>query len=156
MGRRLLLALALLAFIFGGLFLWRESRVQAADHPPPPAALTVSAVAVRAAPERVTLDAVGSLDAVRQLTLAPEVAGRVVALQFDAGSAVRKGQLIVQLFDEPERAKLASIQAKAAYAKRQLDRSQALAQTARSRATSSIGTASISTRPRPTSARRRR
>ncbi len=34
MGRRLLLALALLAFIFGGLFLWRESRVQAADHPP--------------------------------------------------------------------------------------------------------------------------
>ncbi|ARK95065.1 efflux RND transporter periplasmic adaptor subunit [Burkholderia pseudomallei] len=130
MGRRLLLALALLAFIFGGLFLWRESRVQAADHPPaPPAALTVSAVAVRAAPERVTLDAVGSLDAVRQVTLAPEVAGRVVALQFDAGSAVRKGQLIVQLFDEPERAKLASIQAKAAYAKRQLDRSQALAQT---------------------------
>lgn len=129
MGRRLLLALALLAFIFGGLFLWRESRVQAADHPPAPC--RADGLGRRRARRARARDARRG----RLARRGPAGDARARSGRARRRAAVRRGlggaqgQLIVQLFDEPERAKLASIQAKAAYAKRQLDRSQALAQT---------------------------
>ncbi|MFY4695123.1 efflux RND transporter periplasmic adaptor subunit [Burkholderia glumae] len=87
--------------------------------------MTASKVRVGTAPS--TLDAVGTLLAVRQVMIAPEVAGRVTAIHFTPGSQVRQGEPLVQLYDDPERAQLASLQAKAVFAKRQLARSQTLA-----------------------------
>jgi len=50
------------------------------------------------------LHAVGELEAVRQVQLAPEVAGRISRINFSSGQAVKAGQVLVQINDEPEQA----------------------------------------------------
>lgn len=123
--------LGLLLLMFGGLFLWRDMRrdgsAKAATDPAP--ALPVATAIATAGSEPVYLDAVGSLEAVRQVTVAPEVAGRVVEISFTAGGSVQRGDALIQLYDEPERAELASLNAKAAFTKAQLARSVELAPT---------------------------
>ncbi|WP_235654543.1 efflux RND transporter periplasmic adaptor subunit [Sphingobium yanoikuyae] len=84
---------------------------------------------MRSAFSRMSPDAVGSLRAVREVTLSPEVAGRVSAIHFEAGGQVGSGALLVQLFDGPERADRRAAQAKAAFAGIQVARSQELAPT---------------------------
>jgi multidrug efflux system membrane fusion protein len=130
MKRQLWLATAAMALIFGSLFLRRHGHETVATQAPAPTpALPVAASVVQASAESALLEAIGTLVAVRQVTLAPEVAGRITAINFTPGAEVRRGQALVQLYDEPERARLASLQAKAAFAKTQLARSQALAPT---------------------------
>jgi multidrug efflux system membrane fusion protein len=65
---------------------------------------------------------------VHQVTISPEVAGRVVELKFESGANVKAGDVLVQLDDQTERADLASYQAQARLAQLNLARSQALAQ----------------------------
>ncbi|HDR9075739.1 efflux RND transporter periplasmic adaptor subunit [Burkholderia vietnamiensis] len=121
--RSVFLAAGALVVLSGALFLWRTERVSAADRPAsPPAPLPVETVVVKPQADAPTLEAVGSLEAVRQVTIAPEVAGRVVDIRFVAGSRVSAGQTLVQLYDAPEQAKLAGLQAKADYTRRQFDR----------------------------------
>lgn len=110
------------------LYAWRSLRADGRPHGAPPPVL-VSAVAVTPSDVPASLEAVGTLRAVRQVTLAPEVAGRVTAIRFEAGSEVRAGDLLVQLFDGPERADRAQAVSKAAFADVQLTRSQELAPT---------------------------
>lgn len=125
--RPLALAVVALAAVFGSFVLWRHARdVPTREAPPPAPPLTVAATVARTGMESVTLDAIGTLAAVRQVTLAPEVAGRVTGIDFEPGTAVAEGARLVQLYDAPERARLASLQARAAYAKTQLQRSQTL------------------------------
>ena len=125
--RPLALTVVALAAVFGSFVLWRHARDASAREAPPAAPpLTVAATVARAGMEPITLDAIGTLAALRQVTLAPEVAGRVTAIDFEPGTAVAEGARLVQLYDEPERARLASLQARAAYAKTQLERSQTL------------------------------
>jgi multidrug efflux system membrane fusion protein len=76
-----------------------------------------------------SLEAFGSLEAIRQVTLSPEASGRVVAIHFEAGDAAKKGDILVQLYDAPERADRDAAIAKAQFAKLQVDRSQELAPT---------------------------
>jgi multidrug efflux system membrane fusion protein len=74
----------------------------------------------------VSLDAIGSLRAVQEVVLAPEVAGRVVDIRFVAGTTVRAGELLVTLNDGPERADRSAAQARAAFAEAQMKRSEEL------------------------------
>lgn len=60
------------------------------------------------------------------MTIAAEVAARVVAIGFESGADVAEGAELVHLFDEPERADLAAAKAKAEFARLQLDRAQSL------------------------------
>jgi multidrug efflux system membrane fusion protein len=87
----------------------------------------VSTIVVTPTDVPAALEAVGSLRAVREVVLAPEVAGRVTAIRFVAGARVGAGELLVQLFDAPERADRAAAQAKADFAGLQLARSNELA-----------------------------
>lgn len=124
--RPILWAGAAIILIFGALYAWRAVRMA------PPAAMAPPAVAVAAvvaAPTEVpvALEAVGSLRAVREVLLAPEVAGRVVAIRFAAGARVGAGALLVQLYDAPERADRRAAQARADFAGAQLARSRELA-----------------------------
>ena len=73
------------------------------------------------------LDGIGSLTAVREVQVAPEVAGRVTAIEFTAGTSVEAGATLVQLNDAPERADLASYQASERLAIANLDRTRQLA-----------------------------
>ncbi|ACR30616.1 efflux RND transporter periplasmic adaptor subunit [Burkholderia glumae] len=125
--RSVLYAAGALFVLSGALFLWRTERVSAADRPAVPSPpLPVETMVVQPKADAPTLDAVGSLEAVRQVTIAPEVAGRVVGIEFVAGTQVRAGQTLVQLYDAPEQAKLAGLQAKVDYTRRQFARAEQL------------------------------
>ncbi|WP_404479029.1 efflux RND transporter periplasmic adaptor subunit [Novosphingobium sp. BL-52-GroH] len=126
MRKTLLITAGALALLIAALFAWRTALNSA----PPPAAAPPLPVAAQVITDRAVpdeLQAVGSLRAMREVTLSAETAGRVTAIRFEAGDHVRQGTPIVTLFDAPERADLAAAQAKAAFARTQLQRSKALA-----------------------------
>ena len=107
---------------------WRAVRTA-----PRPAAQTtalpVTATIVRPARVAMSLEAIGSLRAVREVMLTPEVAGRVVAIHFEAGARVAAGAPLVDLYQEPEEADRAAALAQAHFASIQLERSRKLAPT---------------------------
>ncbi|XDF37355.1 efflux RND transporter periplasmic adaptor subunit [Paracidovorax avenae] len=86
---------------------------------------------IRAEPRSVAeeLQAVGDLQAVREVLLAPDTPGRVTAIHFDAGQTVKEGAVLVKLYDAPEQADRAAAVARADFAQVQLRRSQELAPT---------------------------
>lgn len=119
------IAVGIIALIFLLLFAWRSWRnaAPAAAGPPPTA---VAATLIRPVDAPVSLEAVGSLRAVEEVMLAPEVAGRVTAILFQPGARVKAGAPLVQLYDAPERADRAVAAAKARFADAQLARSREL------------------------------
>lgn len=123
----LIVAIALIA-LFGGLFLWKQVRT--APKPmgaPPPTPVSAMVIQPQTAP--ASLQTVGTLQAVREVMLAPEIAGRVTTIGFEGGARVGAGALLVQLDDGPERADRAAAAARAEYAQKQYDRSQQLKNT---------------------------
>lgn len=126
-GPAVIAAIVMLA-IFAGLFIWRSARTaQPSAGAPPPT--TVVATQVISSDVPASLQSVGSLRAVREVVLAPEVAGRVVAIRFNSGDAVAAGSTLVQLYDAPERADRAAAVAHAKFTGVQLERSRQLATT---------------------------
>jgi multidrug efflux system membrane fusion protein len=127
--KRLVVMGLFLILLFGGLFgfdLFRKIQMGksfAAYRPPP---VPVTALRIEAAVLPRSLEAVGSLEAVRQVVLAAEVDGRVTELHFTPGSSVRAGQPLVQLNDGPERGDLQRLLAQQKLAKINLERSQQL------------------------------
>lgn len=124
--RALVVSLMGLAVIFGGLYAWRA--VRAGDGAPParpPALVTTVLVQPRSVAEE--LQAVGSLQAVREVLMAPDTPGRVTAINFAAGQVVKDGATLVQLYDDPEQADRIAALARADFAQLQLRRSQDLA-----------------------------
>ena len=73
------------------------------------------------------LNAVGDLAAVHQVNVTSDVNGRVTQIMFQAGSTVKAGTPLVQLFDAPEQGDLASFKAQAKVAELNLDRAKQLA-----------------------------
>ncbi len=129
--RWFLIMALLLAVVLGGLYQFNRYRSQAiatffAHNKPPPAQVS----AVRATLETLPRFApgIGSLAAVHQVTINPEVAGRVTKIFFEPGAAVKAGDPLVQLNDAPERGDLADYEAQARMAQLSLERSQALRQ----------------------------
>ncbi|WP_233344448.1 efflux RND transporter periplasmic adaptor subunit [Burkholderia cepacia] len=117
-----------LVVVFGLLYAWRAVRSGGAEQqamPPMPVST------IRAEPRSVADEwqAVGSLQAVHEVLLAPDTSGRVTAVNFDAGQSVKEGAVLIQLYDAPEQADRAAAVAKADFAQLQLRRSQALAPT---------------------------
>lgn len=125
MNRSVVIVAAVLTVLFALLFGWRWARTapseQFAMPPTDVAALVVHAQVVPA-----SIEAVGTLQAIREVLLASETAGRVVTIHFDGGGRVKQGASIVQLFDAPERADRAAAQARADLARSQLARSRSL------------------------------
>lgn len=92
---------------------------------PPESVSSAKVVASEWQPSRA---AVGSLVAVRGVTVSAEVVGTIRAIGFESGAAVRKGGLLVQLDTAVEEAQLASSQAEAALARLNLARTRELLQ----------------------------
>jgi len=127
-GRSILVTALVVAALGAGLFVLRGRRqALAAPYEAPPVA--VAATAVKPTEVPVALETVGSLRAVREVVLAPELAGRIVTLHFESGARVRAGDRLVQLYDAPERADRAAAQARASLARSELARSVTLAST---------------------------
>jgi multidrug efflux system membrane fusion protein len=123
--RATILVVVVVVAIFALLFAWRAWRTVAPPHQaPPPTSVVATVVEPTTVPS--ALEAVGSLRAVREVMLSPEVAGRVSAIAFSGGQHVGAGKMLVQLFDDPERADRAAAAAKAEFARIQLARSRKL------------------------------
>jgi multidrug efflux system membrane fusion protein len=121
------LLLGLLGF---GLWSFNEMRRQGtaaffAGNVPPPT--PVAAAPAQSGPLPQFLGGIGTVTAIRQVDVSPEVEGRVVEILFEPGAAVGQGQPLVQLNDAPERADLASFRAQVALAEANLQRTQRLA-----------------------------
>lgn len=121
----------LLALVLGGLYGFNRYREQAiasffaSNKPPPPQIAAVKATS-QAVPRYAT--GIGSLAAVHQVTITPEIGGRVTAIQFTPGAVVKAGDPLVQLNDAPDRGELANYEAQARWASISLQRSQILRQ----------------------------
>jgi multidrug efflux system membrane fusion protein len=128
--RWLLIVGLLLAVALGGLYGFNRFRDQAiknffANNKPPPA--QVAAVKASTAKVPRAANGIGSLAAVHEVTIAPEVGGRVTNILFKPGEMVKAGDLLVQLNDAPDRADLANFEAQARWAAVSLDRAKLLA-----------------------------
>jgi len=96
-----------------------------ANNKPPPSVVTVAEAKSEVIPNLLT--AVGDLAAVHQVNVTSDVNGRITEILFTAGASVKAGTPLVQLFDGPEQADLASFKAQATVASLQLDRAKQLA-----------------------------
>lgn len=127
--KRLLIVGLCLIVIFGGLFgfdLFRKIMMgkSFASYQPPPTPVTAEQVSVGEVPR--SIEAIGSLEAVRQVTIAPEVSGRITALHFTPGNNIKAGAPLLQLNDGPEQGDLQRLRAQAKLARINLERSQKL------------------------------
>jgi len=108
--------------VFALLFAWKVIRATQ-PMPPAPPPLAVAAIEVHSRSVPAELQTVGTLQAVQEVLLAPDTAGRVTAIRFEAGRIVSAGTVLVQLYDAPEQADRASAVAQEELARLQLQRS---------------------------------
>ncbi|KJC45895.1 RND transporter [Bradyrhizobium sp. LTSP885] len=121
---------ALLALLVGGLVWFNHFRGQMiaqffANNKPPPSNVSVADAKSEVIPNLLT--AVGDLVAVHQVNVTTDVSGRITDILFTAGSHVKAGTPLVQLFDTPDQGDLASFKAQAVVGELQLDRAKQLA-----------------------------
>jgi membrane fusion protein, multidrug efflux system len=120
----------LLALLVAGLvwFNWFRGQMIAqyfANNKPPPTLVSIAEAKSEVIPN--LLSAVGDLAAVHQVNVTSDVGGRITGIMFEAGSTVKSGSPLVQLFDAPEQGDLASFKAQAVVAQLSLDRAKQLA-----------------------------
>jgi multidrug efflux system membrane fusion protein len=121
---------SLLVLLVGGLVGFNALRSYGiakffANNKPPPATVTVAEAKSEVIPN--LLIAVGDLAAVHQVNVTSDVSGRITEIMFTAGSNVKAGSPLIQLFDGPEQGDLASYKAQATGAQLALDRAKQLA-----------------------------
>ena len=121
------LLLALLVAALVGFNAFRSHMIAQffANNKPPP--VNVSVVEAKAEVVPNLLTAVGELVAVHQVNVTTDVSGRITDIMFTAGSAVKSGTPLVQLYDAPEQGDLANFKAQATVAQLSLDRAKQLA-----------------------------
>jgi multidrug efflux system membrane fusion protein len=120
----------LLTALVGGLVWFNHFRGEMikqffASNKPPPSNVSVAEAKSEVIPNLLT--AVGDLAAVHQVNVTSDVSGRITDIMFAAGSNVKAGAPLVQLFDGPEQGDLASFKAQATVAQLSLDRAKQLA-----------------------------
>jgi multidrug efflux system membrane fusion protein len=119
----LALALIVAAFIAYHRFDAASQAARMAFRMPP---TPITAVTAEMQPVARYLSGIGSLQAVRQVTVAPEVGGMITQIMFQPGAMVNPGDPLVQLNDAPERGDLAAYEAQARVAGANLDRDKQL------------------------------
>jgi membrane fusion protein, multidrug efflux system len=123
--KRMLIMLVLVGAVLGGLFGFKvfvngkikEAMAGMANTPQ-----TVSAAKATSSDWQPTIDAVGSLRAMRGADLSLEVPGVVEEILFQSGDEVQAGQVLLRLRSEDEVAKLQSLEATADLAQITYDR----------------------------------
>lgn len=103
--RPYLIAIALLAMIFGSIGVYqylRFSALAAMDFSPPP--VTIAAAIAETDSWDSFLESVGTLKAVRGVNLTAETSGQVTGISFESGQRVEAGQPLLVLNDEVEQA----------------------------------------------------
>jgi len=91
---------------------------------PPPE--TVTSVAVEADSWETSLSAVGTLNAVQGVTVGAEFVGKVVKIAFEAGTSVKKGDILLRQDTSSEEAQLPGAMAQADLSRTNFDRAEQL------------------------------
>jgi membrane fusion protein (multidrug efflux system) len=125
MTKRMVIMVLAVAIVFGGIFGFQAFKsamikqfMSSMSAPPQ----TVSAITAHSSSWQPTIEAVGSLRAVRGADLSLEVAGVVDSISFNSGDDVKEGDVLLKLRSEDDVAKLASLQAMATLSELTLDR----------------------------------
>ena len=129
MAKRMLVMLTLTLLFVAGLGFVKFRQIQtaiaqgAAFQPPPEAVTTVVA-----AQERwpSTLNAIGTMAAVRGVTVSADLPGIVDEILFESGQTVREGQVLVVLDTRQEQAQMAAVEAQRVLARLNFNRMQEL------------------------------
>ena len=129
MAKRMFLMLAAVAVFLTaiGTVKFRQIQAavaQAASFQPPPD--TVTTVVARQEEWPATLGAIGTVVAVRGVTVSADLPGMVESITFDSGRTVREGEVLVRLDTRQERAQLAAAEAQLELARLNLDRGRGL------------------------------
>jgi multidrug efflux system membrane fusion protein len=119
----LVLLVVVAAFVAYHRFEAAGQAARMAFHMPP---TPITAVTAEVRPVAKFLSGIGTLQAVRQVTVAPEVGGMITQIMFTPGATVNAGDPLVQLNDAPERGDLAGFEAQARVAIANLDRDKQL------------------------------
>jgi len=127
--RMLVMLVAVVAFLVAiGTVKFRQIQAgmaMAASFQPPPEAVTTIAAAQAAWPS--TLHAIGTVEAVRGVTVSADLPGVVEEIAFESGRGVREGEVLVRLDARQERAQLAAAEAQRELARVNLERARGLA-----------------------------
>jgi membrane fusion protein (multidrug efflux system) len=101
----------LLILILGGGFALHIKKLIASS--PKPGPQTVTAIDVKSLEWQPRLSAVGSVVPVRGVDVTTEIAGLVREIRFRSGQDVKKGEVLIELNADADKAQLASLQAAA-------------------------------------------
>lgn len=125
---RLILMLVIVGGVIGGVFYVKTQQWQMmaemASQPEPPA--TIATTEVKQESWQPSLSAVGSMVAVNDVSVTNEVPGKVAKIQFESGQRVKKGDVLLQLDAEVDRAELKGLQAELQLAEVQFNRAAKL------------------------------
>lgn len=127
--KRLLMAVVLLVLVVGGIVgfnLFRDRMIAGffAGMQPPP--VTVAVTEAEAVTWRPGVEAIGTASAAQGVDLATETAGIVEEVLFSANQRIARGDLLVQIRDDVERADLAAANATLQLSRTELERAREL------------------------------
>jgi len=121
---RFLIVILVLTVVLGGIFGYKFMQISAMQEqmsqPQPPA--PVEATRVQQSEWLPSVSAVGSTRAINGISVANEVAGVVDSLNFESGQSVKKGDVLVRLDTDTDRAAVQARQAEAELARLQFER----------------------------------
>jgi membrane fusion protein, multidrug efflux system len=129
MAKRMFLVLAATAIVLAGLGFVKFRQIKTAiavfaSFQPPPEAVTTIAARQERWPR--TISAIGTVAAVRGVTVSADLPGIVERIAFDSGQRVNNGDVLVQLDTQQEQAQLAAAEAQRDLARANLERMQNL------------------------------
>ena len=131
MFKKILLTVIAIVVVVGGLAFAKLGQFQAMGEAaeqmrPPPE--TVTAMPVQRGRWERTIPSIGTMSAVRGVTVSAEVGGRVERIAFESGAGVEAGAVLVELDTSSELAQRRSAEAAAALAAANLKRTRELAE----------------------------
>jgi membrane fusion protein (multidrug efflux system) len=129
MAKRMILMLAGALVFVGAIAAVKTRQIQAAvkqnsNFRPPPEAVTT--VVAKSQPWTDNLSAIGTVVAVRGVTVSADLPGIVDKIAFESGQAVREGTVLVELDVRQERAQLAAAEAQRELTRLSLERTRGL------------------------------
>lgn len=131
--KRMLVMLLVSGVLFGGVFgfvAFRDQMIKEYFASIPVPVVPVTAEPAQAQTWEVVVPAIGTLRAVNGVEVSAQVPGVVQEIAFRSGERVAKGQLLVRLDSDVERAQLRSAEAQLALARSNVQRARSLARTA--------------------------
>ena len=123
---KVIAALVGIFLLIAGIKAWQMMTMISAGKKMVPPPTTVTSVEVKTADWQPMLTAVGSISPVQGAMISAELAGTVAEINFQSGSLVKKGEVLLKLDASAEEAQLRSATADAELAKNDLDRARDL------------------------------